>query len=151
MRRVKIMAWAALFMMVANGGGSVCLASAAQARLEKVEGDVFFRTAVEGGTWTAAAVGDAVPEKAEIRSGSGATAVLIFEDEANATVEIRPETLINLSKVGHQAEGRDTEIDLLIGSVLVKAEKIEGESKFKVRTPNSIVGIRGTEFEVTVE
>lgn len=44
----------------------------------------------------------------------------------------------------------DTELALGIGSVLVEAEKLEGESRFEVRNPNSIVGIRGTIFEVKV-
>lgn len=43
-----------------------------------------------------------------------------------------------------------TLLDVSLGSVLVKAEKFSGESKFEVKTPTSIVGIRGTVFEVQV-
>ncbi|MBI4432479.1 MAG: FecR domain-containing protein [Candidatus Omnitrophica bacterium] len=44
----------------------------------------------------------------------------------------------------------NTLLDVQIGSVLVKAEKLVGDSKFEVKTPTSIVGIRGTTFEVNV-
>jgi hypothetical protein len=43
-----------------------------------------------------------------------------------------------------------TLLDVSLGAVLVKAEKLVGESKFEVKTPTSIVGIRGTTFEVNV-
>ncbi len=43
-----------------------------------------------------------------------------------------------------------TMLDVSLGSVLVKAEKLLGESRFEVKTPTSIVGIRGTTFEVNV-
>ena len=44
----------------------------------------------------------------------------------------------------------NTLLDIGVGSVLVKAEKLVGDSKFEVKTPVSIVGIRGTLFEVNV-
>ena len=44
-----------------------------------------------------------------------------------------------------------TRLNVKIGSILVKAEKLKGDSKFEVNTPTSIVGIRGTTFEVKVE
>jgi hypothetical protein len=44
----------------------------------------------------------------------------------------------------------NTLLDVTIGAVLVKAEKLLGDSKFEVKTPTSIVGIRGTTFEVQV-
>ena len=44
----------------------------------------------------------------------------------------------------------NTLLDVSIGSVLVKAEKLIGDSKFEAKTPTSIVGIRGTIFEIQV-
>jgi hypothetical protein len=56
-------------------------------------------------------------------------------------------------KMFHFEEVSKTEntlLDVAIGGVLVKAEKLAGDSKFEVNTPTSIVGIRGTIFEVQV-
>ena len=70
-----------------------------------------------------------------------------------ADLVIKPESQFTLQTFSHDP-GRKIENTLLnvqAGSVLVKAQKLIGESKFEVKTPTSIVGIRGTTFEVQVE
>ena len=50
------------------------------------------------------------------------------------------------------ADTSKTLLDLAMGEVLIKAQKVHGEnSKFEVKTPTSIVGVRGTTFNVKVE
>jgi len=41
-------------------------------------------------------------------------------------------------------------LELTMGDVLVKANKLKNESQFQVRTPTSLVGVRGTGFKVSV-
>ena len=51
-------------------------------------------------------------------------------------------------------EGRvqTTLLDLAIGKILISAEKLDTpDSKFEVKTPTSVVGVRGTAFSVEVE
>jgi len=43
-----------------------------------------------------------------------------------------------------------TEVDMIGGAVAVKAKKIAGTPNLGLRTSNTIMGVRGTEFEVTV-
>ena len=51
-----------------------------------------------------------------------------------------------------QAGTQNTLFDLSLGEILIKAKKLHSEkSKFEVKTPTSIVGVRGTTFSVTVE
>ncbi len=45
-------------------------------------------------------------------------------------------------------EDRKITLDLAVGEVLVKVNKVKDESQFQVRTPTSIVGVRGTMFKV---
>lgn len=45
---------------------------------------------------------------------------------------------------------RKISLDLAVGDILVKANKLKDESQFQVRTPTSIVGVRGTGFKVHV-
>ncbi len=85
-----------------------------------------------------------------VRTGAKSTCSLLFKGMSNSTVEMKPDSVLELSTVS-DTTGDDTELGLSIGSVLVKAEKLNDESSFQVRTPNSIVGIRGTEFEVNVD
>lgn len=67
-------------------------------------------------------------------------------------VTVRRESEFTLKALVHDpATGtRNTLLDVHVGSVLVQAEKLQGESKFRVKTPTSIVGVRGTKFEVNV-
>ena len=46
----------------------------------------------------------------------------------------------------------NTLLDLAVGKILVKAQKLrDPDSKFEVKTPTSVVGVRGTNFSVQVE
>lgn len=67
-------------------------------------------------------------------------------------VTIRRESEFTLKALAHDpvTGTRNTLLDVHVGSVLVQAEKLQGESKFRVKTPTSIVGVRGTKFEVNV-
>ncbi len=67
-----------------------------------------------------------------------------------AELVVRENTEFTFQTFRHD-EATSTDATLLnveIGGVLVKAEKLIGDSKFEVKTPTSIVGIRGTVFEV---
>jgi hypothetical protein len=43
-----------------------------------------------------------------------------------------------------------TEGDMIGGAVAVKAKKIAGTPNLRIRTSNTVMGVRGTEFEVTI-
>lgn len=70
-----------------------------------------------------------------------------------ADLVIKPESHFTLQTFSHdpQKKVENTLLSVQAGSVLVKAQKLIGDSKFEVKTPTSIVGIRGTTFEVQVE
>ena len=102
------------------------------------------------GEWVKASSGDVLQETDIVRTGENSTCALIFKGMSDAAVDMRPDSVMELSTVSDK-KGDSTELGLSIGSVLVKAEKLKGESSFQVRTPNSIVGIRGTQFEVNVD
>ncbi len=69
-----------------------------------------------------------------------------------AEVTVREESEFSLKTLKHDPASKvdNTLLDVSVGSILVKAEKLVGDSKFEVKTPTSIVGIRGTVFEVQV-
>ena len=70
-----------------------------------------------------------------------------------ADLVIKPESQFTLQTFSHDPDKKieNTLLSIQAGSVLVKAQKMIGDSKFEVKTPTSIVGIRGTTFEVQVE
>lgn len=130
-----------------------CATAQAQDRavlVKEIHGEVFHQKAGEGG-WLPSELETMLDESDIVKTSSGATAKLLFSGETNTTVDVRPDTVLELATVGKKDMDDETQLEVFLGSVLVKAEKLQGASKFEVRTPNSIVGIRGTEFEVTVE
>ena len=69
---------------------------------------------------------------------------------AELTVKEGTEFKFDTFRFDEAAKSDNTLLNIGVGSILVKAEKLVGDSKFQVKTPVSIVGIRGTIFEVNV-
>lgn len=69
-----------------------------------------------------------------------------------ATVTVRENSQLMLTELIEDENGvHSTLLELAIGKVLIKAQKLQsGEEKFEVMTPTTIVGVRGTTFEVEV-
>ena len=68
-------------------------------------------------------------------------------------VEMSPNSELTFAElVKDDATGtQKTLLDLAIGQILIKAAKLNtAESKFEVKTPTSVVGVRGTKFAVRV-
>lgn len=77
----------------------------------------------------------------------------LFGSSKTADMVVKPESEFTLKTFSHDAGKKidNTLLSVQTGSVLVKAQKLAGGSSFQVKTPTSIVGIRGTTFEVQVE
>ncbi len=80
--------------------------------------------------------------------------VLSLGGKERATVEIdeKSELLLSRLRVDEGEDDQKTLLDLAVGKILIKANKLRSEkSKFEVKTPTSLIGVRGTTFEVNVE
>ena len=123
------------------------------AEIGNIQGAVWFR---KGGTtdWKGAEKGMILLESDEIKTGEGAKAE-IFLDAGGETgkLNLSPGTQMRIEtmKKDPATEDKTTLLDLAVGKVMIKAEKLKGNSSFQVKTPTSICGVRGTLFEVTVE
>lgn len=76
-------------------------------------------------------------------------------DQGEATtVDIEENSQLLLAQLikDEKKNTRKTLLDLAIGKILIKTKKIHtAESQFEVKTPTSLVGVRGTTFSVQVE
>ena len=136
--------------------GSFALAQEAKrtAIITDLEGDVEVKTP-EGEGWVPAAIGMVLNEKDFIKTkadswvnmnldGSGETAAVELDENSQLM-------LLRLTKDDENGTQK-TLLDLAIGKILIRAQKLHTkESSFEVKTPTSIVGVRGTVFEVEVE
>ena len=85
---------------------------------------------------------------------SKSTAVLAIDgEEGTAMVEVGENSQLLIAElVENQAGDKQTLLDLALGKILIKVKKVhDPASKFEVKTPTSIMGVRGTEFSVEVE
>lgn len=105
------------------------------------------------GSWVAAAKGMKLNQNDRIRTGSMSSADIALKgDSGDSIVHVDKNSEVVIDQlVADKASGNEkTTLDVAVGSVLIKAAKLKGESKFEVSTPTSIVGVRGTGFEVSV-
>lgn len=123
-----------------------------QAIVLKINGTVEAR--LGQGEWMPAAAGMKLNQNDELRTGKDSLAkILLDKDGETGQFDLKSESRMRLYEMAMNPETglKTTVLDLAIGSVLVHAEKLQGDSKFQVRTPNSTTGVRGTTFLVTAE
>ena len=119
--------------------------------LKDPDANVFMR--IPGGEWQSAKDGMVILPGDEIRTAPDAKVKVLLDDGKTGTVEVKEGSLfrIETADVDKTTGDKTTLLDLAIGKVLVQAQKLQGGSKFEVRTPTTLTGVRGTVFEVTVK
>ena len=123
------------------------------AKIVSLEGTAEIKTAAQS-SWVPASVGMILNQGDTIKTSPKSWALLNVDGGKIATVEVKEgsEMLIAELMADPNVDTSKTLLDLAMGEVLIKAQKVRGEnSKFEVKTPTSIVGVRGTTFNVKVE
>ena len=105
--------------------------------------------------WNPVQVGATLNEGDTLKTNANSKALLTIGVKGEVgTVEVSGGSQLLLSSMmfDQKANTSKTLLDLAMGEVLIKAQKLEGDkSSFEVKTPTSIVGVRGTVFKVKVE
>lgn len=87
-----------------------------------------------------------------IRTGSKSKAVLHIDSDKEVTVSANTKLVVKQLVKSINAEEDKTNLSLSGGKVKVKIDKkLKGNSKFEVQTPNAIMGVMGTEFNVAYD
>lgn len=107
------------------------------------------------GMWTPAKPGMTLTQGDIISTKKNSWVMLNLDGQAQtATVEIKENSQLRLAEllVNKKESTQKTLLDLPLGKILIKAAKLHSEkSSFEVKTPTSVVGVRGTTFAVSVE
>lgn len=123
------------------------------ATIDQVSGTVEVRVGKQ--PWAPAQVGMVLNQGDIIRTLAGSWAVINVDGKgATASVELKENSQLRLAELleDKAKASQTTLLDLALGEVLIKAKKLDSEkSKFQVKTPTSIVGVRGTTFSVAVK
>lgn len=85
-----------------------------------------------------------------ILTGKDSKAVLRLDQDKEIVIAANTQAV--LTKIGSKGASTDTVITIVTGGVGNKVEKkLDKDSKYKIKTPTAVMGVRGTEFYVQVE
>lgn len=117
------------------------------------EGNVEAMTPKEA--WKPISVGMVLNKSDVIRTQAKSSAILNVNGTGEtATVTVKENSQLMLADMATNKDdgSQQTLLDLALGEILIKAKKIHTDkTSFEVKTPTSIVAVRGTTFSVTVE
>jgi len=105
------------------------------------------------GIWKPASDGMVLLPGDEVRTLGEDTVDLLLDHGEVGKIKVQGGAIFRINKMEEDplTKDRTTLIDLAIGKMLVTVEKLKGNSKFEVRTPTALSGVRGTEFEIEVK
>ncbi|MDD5428891.1 MAG: FecR domain-containing protein [Candidatus Omnitrophica bacterium] len=149
MKKLTVITLAVLVVFAATS----CFAAETvrQAKVMSTSGDTMLKKAGES-LWLPAKTDMIVNQGDTIKTAKGSSAILNLGGAGN--VEVKENSQLSVARLVQDADTGDkkTLLDLAMGEVFIKAEKLRNkEEKFEVKTPTSIVGVRGTKFSVKVE
>src|SRR5665213_171655 len=153
MKRIQNIIVCALGLALA---GVTSLHSAEEGRLEgkaivrAVHGDVTYQ---ENGSWMPLKNNSELAAGVSIRTGAASTAdIQVNGKSAVRVTENTTMQIPTMTYTGTRREGdTETMLDLESGSVLGNVKKLSANSRYEIKTPHGVAGIRGTDFEVTVK
>lgn len=103
--------------------------------------------------WAKLMVGSVIKPGGAIRTAKGST-VDVFLGENGPVVRVTGDTELDFSKLAYNKTDADTvietELDLKSGEVLGNVRKLAAASRFDVKTPSGVCGIRGAEFGIKI-
>lgn len=106
----------------------------------------------DGGSWMPLSTGMELMPGASVRTANDSTVVL-FLDQNGPLVKLTENTTLGIDKLTFEPTGVDTiietQLDLKSGRIVGIARKLSATSKFEIKTPSGVAGIRGTEYSIS--
>jgi len=129
---------------------SVQAAEAGKAVVRSIRGKAQYLES--GGQWIELKVGQVLKAGSTVRTANDSHADL-FMDQNGPVVRLVENTTLGLDKMSYTATGVDTiietQLDLKSGRIIGIVRKMADQSKYEIKTPNGVAGIRGTEYDIT--
>ena len=131
---------------------AICSAQAATGRavVRTVRGTASYTQ--EGGDWRPLKTGQALGPGATVKTGVDGQADLFLGDNG-PTVHLFDSTTLGLDRLNIERTGADavieTQLNLTSGTIRGEVRKLSAASKYEVKTPNAVVGVRGTKYQIS--
>ena len=134
--------------------GSMAFAQAAQVGKAVVREVTGAAEASVGGAWKALRKGDTLMPGAVVRTANDSS-VILFLDQNGPLVRLTENTTLGIEKLTFENTGVDTvietQLDLKSGRIVGTVKKLSATSKYEVKTPNGVAGIRGTKYVISAD
>lgn len=106
----------------------------------------------DGGAWMPLTVGKVLKQGAVVRTAANSQ-VDLFLKQNGPVVRITADTTLGLDRLLFEDTGAetviDTQLNLTNGRILGTVKKMAAVSKYEVKIPTGVVGIRGTEYDIS--
>ena len=108
-----------------------------------------------GANWKKLSVGNKLEQNSVIRTAPGST-VDLFLGVNGPVVRVTEATTMGIDKLTMDAAGAgetviETQLDLRNGRILGNVKKMAAASKYEVKTPQGVAGIRGTRYDIRAD
>jgi len=129
-----------------------CSAQAAPGRavVRNVRGTASY--AEQGGEWRPLKGGQALGPGATVKTGVDGAADL-YLGEYGPDVHLFDSTTLGLDRLNIERTGAEaaveTQLNLSAGTIRGEVRKLSAASKYEVKTPNAVVGVRGTKYQIS--
>ena len=124
-------------------------AAVGTARVRAIRGDAQY---AEGSNWLPLRVGQTLRPGTVLRTAN-ASQVDLFMDKNGPLVRLTENTTLSIDKLDFDDTGVDTvietQLDLRSGRILGVVRRMAATSKYEVKTPNGVAGIRGTTYDIS--
>lgn len=143
------------WMACAAALGAFVMVSSAEAKVgvavvRRVQGSADFSQG--SATWSPLTKGKQLKPGAIIRTGAGSE-VDLFLDRNGPVVRVTENTQLGIDRLSYEKSSVetviDTGLDLKAGRILGLVDKMAEASKYEVKTPHGVAGIRGTEYDIS--
>jgi hypothetical protein len=106
----------------------------------------------QGGEWQPLKTGQALGPGATVKTGVDGQVDLFLGDNG-PTVHLFDSTTLGLDRLQIERTGPDavveTQLNLTSGTIRGEVKKLSAASKYEVKTPNAVMGIRGTKYQIS--
>ena len=107
-----------------------------------------------GSNWRDLKVGAKLKQNSIIRTAPGATVDLFLGDNG-PVVRVTENTTVGIDRLTYDKSGAETiietQLDLRSGRILGNVKHLAQASKYEVKTPQGVAGIRGTRYDISAD
>lgn len=119
-----------------------------KAEVRAIRGTAKYSTG--GGQWMPLKVGTVLRSGSIVQTAS-ASSVDLFLGQNGPVVRVTEDTMMGFDKLSLNTEDStiETQLDLKSGRILGNVKKLAGASRYEIKTPTGVAGIRGSEYDIS--